>query len=160
MAWLLLGLWAFAIFWHFTTGEWRNYIPTTEKLGAVLRFYTDGIFRGEQHPWDKTPTRKLNPLQRFAYLGLKLVINPAIAATGLLYYFINALPGLGLEVIAPLHTLAAYAMGTFVVTHVYLTTTGETLFAYHKAMITGWDVVHGDEPDAPETRSPPATPAT
>ena len=30
MAWTLIGLWAFAIFWHVITGEWRQYIPTTE----------------------------------------------------------------------------------------------------------------------------------
>src|SRR3990167_1096145 len=24
-AWSLVGLWVFAIFWHFTTGEWRQY---------------------------------------------------------------------------------------------------------------------------------------
>lgn len=156
MAWLLLGLWAFAIFWHFTTGEWKNYVPTTEKLAAVFRYYTGGMFRGEPHPWDKTPTRKLNPLQRIAYLGLKLAINPAIAVTGLLYLYYNALPavGLGLDlgVIAPLHTLAAYAMATFVLAHVYLTTTGETIFAYHKAMITGWEAPHGGAPSG----KPPA----
>ena len=25
-AWTLIGLWVFAIFWHFTTGEWKQYI--------------------------------------------------------------------------------------------------------------------------------------
>lgn len=30
-AWTLVGLWVFAIFWHLTTGEWRQYIPTTKK---------------------------------------------------------------------------------------------------------------------------------
>jgi len=32
-------------------------------------------------------------------------------------------------------------MLTFVVAHVYLTTTGHTVFAHIKAMITGWDEV-------------------
>ena len=26
-AWTLLVLWAFTIFWQFTTGEWRQYCP-------------------------------------------------------------------------------------------------------------------------------------
>ncbi len=151
MAWALMGLWVFAIFWHFTTGQWKNYIPTTEKLGAVIRFYSQGIFRGESHPWDKTPNRKLNPLQRLAYLGLKLVINPFVLITGLAYMFYNALPALGLplglEVIAPLHTLAAYLMGAFVIVHVYLTTTGETLLAHPWAMLTGWEEPHGPHAD-------------
>lgn len=159
-AWTLLGLWVFAIFWHLTTGEWRNYMPTTEKFWAVVRYYTGGIFRGAEHPWDKTPQRKLNPLQRIAYLGLKLGINPLIALTGLVYLFYNELAaagfGLGLEVIGPAHTAAAYLMATFVVMHVYLTTTGETVFAYHKAMITGWEPIHGHGEAEEKGRAPAA----
>src|SRR5690554_2967239 len=34
-AYALMELWILAIFWHLTTGEWRQYIPTTDKLGAV-----------------------------------------------------------------------------------------------------------------------------
>ena len=34
-AWSLIGLWVFAIFWHVTTGEWRHYIPTTDKVLVV-----------------------------------------------------------------------------------------------------------------------------
>ena len=35
-AWTLIGLWVFAIFWHFTTGEWKQYVPTLEKVDAVV----------------------------------------------------------------------------------------------------------------------------
>src|SRR5690554_3573214 len=45
MALLLIVLWLFAIFWHFTTGEWRQYIPTTEKLAAMTRYYALGMFK-------------------------------------------------------------------------------------------------------------------
>ena len=30
-AWSLVVLWVFAVFWHFTTGEWRQYIPTLTR---------------------------------------------------------------------------------------------------------------------------------
>jgi thiosulfate reductase cytochrome b subunit len=30
-AWTLIGLWVFAIFWHFTTGEWKQYIPPRKR---------------------------------------------------------------------------------------------------------------------------------
>lgn len=150
LAWSLLGLWAFAIFWHFTTGEWRNYVPSTRQLLAVARFYAVGIFHGEEHPYRKRPGQsKLNPLQRIAYLGLKLVINPVIIVSGLLYLYYNSwaawgLAGLSLGGIALVHTAAAFAMAIFVVVHVYLTTTGHTVFAHIKAMITGWEEDHGD----------------
>lgn len=142
LAWALLGLWAFAIFWHFTTGEWRNYVPTTHRLVAVARFYALGIFRGEHHPYEKRPGEsKLNPLQRIAYLGLKLAINPAIILSGLAYLFYNSLPGLSLGAVAIAHTVTAFAMAVFVVVHVYLTTTGHTVLAHIKAMITGWEEI-------------------
>ena len=76
LAWLLITLIVFAVFWHFTTGEWRQYIPRRGHLGAMLRYYLKGIFRGEAHPVKKTELSKLNPLQRLTYLGLKLAVIP------------------------------------------------------------------------------------
>ena len=32
MAWTLIVLWVFAIFWHLTTGQWRQYVPTGQNL--------------------------------------------------------------------------------------------------------------------------------
>ncbi len=143
-AWALIGLWIFAIFWHITTGEWRHYVPTSDKLFAVIKFYGYGIFRGEHHPYKPTPIRKHNPLQLLAYLGFKLAMAPAIWITGLLYLFYNdwaawGLSGLSLGIIAMLHVAAAFALVIFMVGHVYLITTGHTLTAHMKAMITGWD---------------------
>lgn len=143
-AFLLIGLWVFAIFWHLTTGEWRHYIPTAEKLVAVAMFYAFGIFKGEHHPYKPTRLRKHNPLQLLAYLGFKLIMAPAIWITGLLYMYYSdwASWGLGwldLSIIAMLHTAAAFALMIFLVAHVYLTTTGHTVFAHIKAMITGWE---------------------
>ena len=145
-AWTLLGLWAFAIFWHFTTGEWRQYIPTTDKLLAVARYYSVGIFTNSPHPYKPTPFSKHNPMQRIAYLLFKLIMAPAIWISGLLYLYYNAwaqwgLGGLDLEVVALIHTAAAFLLVIFFIGHVYLTTTGPTIFSQIKAMITGWDEV-------------------
>lgn len=146
-AWLLIGLWVFAIFWHFTTGEWRQYIPTSDQLGAVIRHYGYGIFLGRPHPYKVVPERKHNPLQRLAYLFLKLLINPLIWISGLAYLFYanwrDLVPaGFGLQEVALAHTLAAFMMLIFFIVHVYLTTTGPTPLAHIKAMITGWEDVH------------------
>ncbi len=143
-AWTLIALWAFAIFWHFTTGEWRQYIPTTANIGAVLRYYAFGIFRGEHHPHRVTQLTKHNPLQRLAYLAVKLVVNPLIWVSGLAYLYYNPLAaagpaGLPLRWIALLHTTAAFLMLIFLVVHVYFATTGHTPLAHIKAMITGWE---------------------
>lgn len=147
-AWALIVLWAFAIFWHFTTGEWKQYIPTTEKIVAVMRYYAFGIFSPDaKHPFRTTQVTKHNPLQRLAYLFVKLFINPLIWISGLLYlyyhdlgaYGIGVMGGLQLGTIALAHTLAAFLMLIFLVVHVYFATTGHTPLAHIKAMITGWE---------------------
>ena len=150
-AWMLIGLWVFAIFWHFTTGEWRQYIPTTEKMQAMARYYVTGVFRHEPHPFRQTTLRKHNPLQRLAYLFVKLLINPLIWVSGLLYLYYNDWSGtwlgslLGLEGVALTHTLAAYLMLTFFIVHVYFATLGHTPTSYIKAMITGWEEIPDEE---------------
>ena len=143
-AWVLLGLWAFAIFWHFTTGEWRQYIPTTNKLFAMVRYYLTGIFKGEPHPFKITRLKKHNPLQRLAYLGFKVLLAPAIWVSGLLYFSYSIWPVWGidwldLKWVALAHTLAAYMVIVFYIVHLYLITTGHTLLSHLKAMITGWE---------------------
>ncbi|MFC4261114.1 cytochrome b/b6 domain-containing protein [Marinobacter lacisalsi] len=143
-AWALIVMWLFAIFWHFTTGEWRQYIPTRNGLFAVIHYYLVGTFTGAEHPYRKTTRAKHNPLQRLAYLFFKLVISPVIWGSGLLYLFYADWPGmlagtLELEWIALIHTAAAFAMLVFIIAHVYMTTMGHTLTSHIRPMVTGYD---------------------
>ncbi|MDO9054526.1 MAG: cytochrome b/b6 domain-containing protein [Gallionella sp.] len=146
-AWMLIGLWVFAIFWHFTTGEWKQYIPTTEKIVAMVRFYSVGIFKGAPHPFRPTTLKKHNPLQRLAYLGVLLLIGPLLWLTGWFYLFYGDWQAWGvdsflsLEWVAFFHTAGAFMMLTFLIAHVYLTTTGHTPTSHIKAMLTGWEEV-------------------
>jgi thiosulfate reductase cytochrome b subunit len=146
-AWTLITLWAFTVFWHFTTGEWRQYAPTLKQVDAMVKYYTIGIFTHAPHPFQKTALKKHNPLQRLAYLALLAFIMPLIWASGLLYLFYGNWAQLGLnnalslKWVATLHVLGAYLIASFFFIHVYLTTTGHTVFAHIKAMITGWDEV-------------------
>ena len=148
-AWAFLVLIVFAIFWHFVTGEWKQYIPTTKYIKAQIEYYLTGIFRGAPHPTHKTIYNKFNPLQRLIYLGLKLLVIPVQVITGIIYmtyiYPNETLHVEGLTNIAILHTFGAFLLLAFVIAHVYLTTTGETPLASIKAMITGWEVIHVDE---------------
>ena len=143
---ILMALWLFATFWLLTTGQWRHYIPTTEKFKEVTRFYAFGIFKGEDHPYKKTYRRKHNPLQALTYLLLKTVIFPAIWLSGIPYLLISFgiggfLNGIGLENIALVHTLAAIAIASFIIAHLYLLTTGHSFVGHVKPMITGYDDV-------------------
>ena len=146
-AWTLVGLWIFAIFWHFTTGEWRNYIPTFDKITVIANYYSSGIFKGEPHPFKPTPLAKHNPLQRLTYLAVLTLLSPLIWVTGWLYLFYSSwaawgLGGLALKWVAWGHTAGAFLMLAFLISHLYLATTGPTIFGHIKTMITGWEEDH------------------
>ena len=152
-AWALIILIIFTIFWHFTTGEWRQYIPTTRNLRAQAAYYVTGIFRNAPHPTKKTLLSKLNPLQRLVYLALKILFIPVMVLSGLAYLFYRypengTIQSLGLDSVAQVawvHTLGAYILVAFVIVHVYLITTGHTLTSNLKAMVTGWEEIPADE---------------
>jgi len=153
-AWTLVGLWVFAIFWHITTGEWKQYVPTLQKVDAMAKYYLFGIFVNAPHPFRLTTLKKHNPLQRLAYLGVMLFIGPLIWFTGWFYIFYDKWNAWGwdkylsLEWVAFFHTVAAFMMLLFLIAHVYLTTTGHTPLAHIKAMITGWEDVEAEKPAA------------
>lgn len=51
----------------------------------------------------------------------------------------------GLPYLAPLHTLVAWSLASFIVMHIYLTTTGHQPLSNIKAMMLGWDEVESLE---------------
>ncbi|MDA3865521.1 MAG: cytochrome b/b6 domain-containing protein [Salinivirgaceae bacterium] len=154
----LIVLIVFTIFWHFTTGEWKQYIPTTKNLKAQVDYYILGIFKNAPHPTRKTTLSKLNPLQRLVYLALKVFIIPLMVITGILYLFyrypqkgdIKFINIDGLENIAYSHTLGAFLLLAFLVVHLYLITTGHTVSSNLNAMITGYEELEEDETDSVE----------
>jgi thiosulfate reductase cytochrome b subunit len=156
-----LVLIAFAIFWHFTTGEWRQYVPTLTNLRAQADYYIFGIFRQAPHPTRKTVLSKLNPLQKMVYAGLKLLVIPIIALSGLLYMFyrypqryeVIALRIESLRTIALVHTLGAFLLVAFFIAHIYLITTGRTLTSNLKAMLTGYEELEEEPKDDSGKRS-------
>ncbi len=148
-AWTLVGLWIFAIFWHFTTGEWKHYIPTTSNIAAIAKYYSSGIFKDEPHPFRPSLSNKHNPLQRLTYLAILTLLSPLLWFTGWLYLFYAdwaawGLKGLRLEWIATAHTLGAFLMLAFLISHLYLATTGHKLTSQVKAMVTGWEDLGDD----------------
>jgi thiosulfate reductase cytochrome b subunit len=143
---LLIVLWIFTTFWNFTTGNWRQFLPNTKGLFAVIRYYAWGILLGEAHPHKKTLRRKQNALQGLAYLTFMVIIGPALWLSGIVYMSYdlwNSDPSVAnyLYIIAGIHSLAAYFMIAFVIIHIYMTTTGKTPLHYIKTMITGVETV-------------------
>jgi thiosulfate reductase cytochrome b subunit len=149
---------ALSLFYHLVSGEIRQYLPRPRGFfdDAVrqTKFYLQGIFRGEAHPFDRSPDHKLNPLQQVTYFGILNVLLPLQVLTGILMWGAQRWPELaarfgGLAFLGPFHSLVAWTFAAFIVGHVYLTTTGPYPTAAIKAMMVGWDEIEvhpGSEP--------------
>jgi thiosulfate reductase cytochrome b subunit len=137
-----------SLFYHLASGEIKQFIPRPrgffDRTFSQAIFYLKGIFIGEEHPFEKTPEKKLNPLQQVTYFGLLNVLLPLQGITGILMWGLQRWPDLagslgGLPVLAPIHTMTAWLFAAFIVLHVYLTTTGHTAVSSLEGMITGWE---------------------
>jgi thiosulfate reductase cytochrome b subunit len=141
---------ALALFYHLASGEIRQFIPRPygffDQAITQAKYYLGGIFRGEAHPFEKTPDKKLNPLQQITYFTILNVLLPLQVITGALMWGAQQWPKIatslgGLPFLAPFHALIAWLFGAFIVLHVYLTTTGHKPLTAIKAMVDGWDEV-------------------
>lgn len=147
---------ALSLFYHLASGEIQQYLPRPrgffDQTFEQAKFYLGGIFRGEAHPFEKTRRRKLNPLQQVTYFGILNVLLPLQIITGALMWGAQRWPEIagrlgGLPFLGPAHTLIAWTFASFIVMHVYLTTTGHTPLAGIKAMMLGWDEVETEDED-------------
>lgn len=150
-----------SLFYHLTTGMIKQYIPRPrgffDDAISQAKYYLQGIFKGEAHPFEKTAVRKMNPLQQVTYVGILNILLPLQGLTGILMWGVQRWPGSadmlgGLPFLAPFHTLIAWTFASFIVGHVYLTTTGAEPLEGIKGMVTGWEEieVHGTESAAEE----------
>ncbi|MEL7586589.1 MAG: cytochrome b/b6 domain-containing protein [Prolixibacteraceae bacterium] len=146
-SWALIILIVFAVFWHFVTGEWKQYLPTRRKLKDQMVYYAFGMFKGDKHPTKKTELSKMNPLQRLVYLGFKLILIPMTVLSGVLYMLhktidrndVVIVEDIPLGTLAFWHTLGAFLLMVFLIVHVYMTTTGRTPVSNISAMVTGYE---------------------
>lgn len=157
---------ALSLFYHLVSGEIQQYLPRPRGFfdSAIeqTKFYLQGIFKGDEHPFEKTIDRKLNPLQQMTYFGILNVLLPLQIITGALMWGAQRWPDLaarlgGLPVLGPFHSLVAWMFATFIVAHVYLTTTGPYPMAGIKAMMLGWDEIEIAGSEKQEGKSAEAT---
>ncbi len=89
LAFILVANAVFSVFYHFASGEIRQYLPEPRgyfsQMMAQADYYVRGIFSDAPHPFEKTPQRKLNPLQQATYFGILNVLLPLQILTGILH---------------------------------------------------------------------------
>ncbi|MBI3170324.1 MAG: cytochrome b/b6 domain-containing protein [Chloroflexi bacterium] len=143
---------ALSLFYHITTDKIREFIPHPygffDDAIVQAKYYINGIFKGEGHPFEKLPTSRMNPIQKATYFAILNVLLPLQIITGVLMWAVQKWPEIagGLPFLAPFHSLVAWLFGTFIVVHVYMTTTGATPLEAMRAMVTGYEEVEKHEP--------------
>jgi thiosulfate reductase cytochrome b subunit len=129
------------------SGNWKQFVPPSadllRRIGLQARFYVWDIFRGRPQPFSVTQENNFNPLQQIIYFVIMYVAMPVLIASGAIFLFPELLPArlLGIDsllLIAVAHYVAASAIVFFTMAHVYLVTTGRTVGAHLKSMVTGW----------------------
>ena len=143
-----------SVFYHIATERMQEYIPRPygffDDAMVQAKYYISGIFKGEAHPFEKTPTSRMNPIQKVTYFGILNVLLPLQMLTGALMWGVQKFPAFanalgGLPILAPFHSLVAWLFATFILVHVYMTTTGATPLEATRAMITGYEEVEVHE---------------
>jgi thiosulfate reductase cytochrome b subunit len=131
------------------TGRIKHYIPRKGEIprGMVTqaKFYAVGIFKHEPHPYAPTEDNKFNPLQKIAYLQFQVLLFPLLLISGILYMYPETFKGVinaigGMTVLAIIHYLLGALFAAFLVAHLYLATTGETVGENFKAIVFGYGV--------------------
>jgi thiosulfate reductase cytochrome b subunit len=139
-----------SVFYHIATERIQEYIPRPygffDDAIVQAKYYIAGIFRNEPHPFEKRPDSRMNPIQKATYFGILNVLLPLQILTGALMWGVQKFPAIaglfgGLPVLAPFHSLVAWTFATFIVGHVYMTTTGATPLEAMRAMVTGYEDV-------------------
>ncbi len=128
------------------------------KVGIFKQamFYAIGIFKQEEHPYHMEARRRLNPLQKMAYFSVMFFLVPFVGFTGItlllpdmMGFFVNFIGLENMKYIFALHVLSAFAMVAYLLGHVYLATTGDTIKQHFEVMITGYHkifkYIHNDK---------------
>lgn len=144
--WALVFTYGFFVVANIVTGNWYQFVakpPVMQKMLVQARWYGYGMFKGEPEPFPVTPEQHFNPLQAMTYWGVMYLLMPVVLLSGIVFFFPTLAPAKlwgmdGLLPVALLHFLSASAVVIFMVTHIYLGTTGKTVAQQYRTMITGW----------------------
>jgi thiosulfate reductase cytochrome b subunit len=148
---IVIGIYGLWVSFYFGTMKIKLYFPNPRTFVPdalrQLKYYGNGIFKGEPNPHVMTPDNKFNALQQKAYLAIMFVFLPVQMVTGLFLWrvkrFENYIDLLGgIKIISTVHVLLFFFFMAFMIVHCYLATLGHTPTAHFKAMFTGYEDSH------------------
>jgi thiosulfate reductase cytochrome b subunit len=147
----LVALYAFFVVANIVSGNWWQYVPkqpgVLERCKVQARWYLIGIFKGEPHPYRVSEEANFNAMQAITYWVMMYLVMPLMLITGVLFLYPEFAPDRffgfdGLLPIAMLHYITGAVIIMFMISHMYLGTTGKTATSMFKTMVTGWYEQH------------------
>lgn len=112
-------------------------------LKKQIKYYTLGIFRGEQNPFVVSEKIKFNPIQQLSYIAVMYFILPVVIVTGILMFFPEkiAYQLLGISgtlFVDVVHIIAGFVISWFLLIHIYFSTIGMKHNNNFKSIINGY----------------------
>lgn len=144
---MLIFAYLFFVIANIVSGNWWQFVPKPpgiwQRAMAQGRWYVFGVFRGDPHPHTPSPAQHFNTLQSLTYWGVMYILMPVVVVSGLIYLYPEFAPDRlfgydGLLPVAIAHYLSAALILLFMLSHIYLGTTGKTVGSMFKMMFTGW----------------------
>jgi thiosulfate reductase cytochrome b subunit len=113
------------------------------RLMKQIKYYTSGMFKGEESPFPISEKRKFNPLQKYSYLFVMYVFMPVLIITGVALFFPEMIfdrvfNTSGVMITAVLHGVTGFLIFVFLFVHVYVASMGKPPSKNYKSIITGW----------------------
>lgn len=127
--------------------ERKNFI---KDLMTQFRYYANGMFKGEKHPFPVTTERKFNPLQKLTYVLALFVAFPLLIISGIGLLLpeitIKSFFGIsGLILTDIMHISMGFLLSIFMIIHVYTCTLGHKPTSLFRGIITGYHVSEDEE---------------
>jgi Ni/Fe-hydrogenase 1 B-type cytochrome subunit len=144
---MYLVTWTFIykVYYVLATGEIKELLFTFKdflQLPALAAYYLYGIFAAKK----KRDWGKYNPGQKLTYTGW-LILLPLQALTGFALYWPGFFAGFnemfgGMGYVKLWHFCISWIFILTTAVHIYLGTTGATIWDYYKSMLSGWEKAH------------------
>ena len=118
-----------------------------KNVSRQFRYYSFGMFKGEQPPFEITEKNKFNPLQRFSYVVIMYISMPVVIITGLMllypeYLLHDIFGNRSIHFTDLFHVVIGFVISIFLVVHVYFCTIGATPWSNFKSMFNGYHEKH------------------
>jgi len=144
---ILLANYLIFIFGNLVTTNGNHYTLECKglfkRIFVQIRYYSFGVFKGEETPYPTTEANKFNPVQQITYTMIMYGLLPILGLTGvaLLYpenILFNVLNIEGIVLIDIIHLIGGFFILVFLIIHIYFSTMGEKISTHFKSIINGW----------------------